>query len=126
MFHPGLQNNFNKTINLLMQTRSLKDILTNINDLDWKSAIFSKEKYPFQLTTEIYLASEEEMDKEDPNIIKVEGVVLLYILGTAIAQDIVENAQQQKPNVTVEELIKAFNYYYKNDAFIEFDNNNLA
>lgn len=41
-------------------------------------------------------------------------------LQVAQVQDIVDNARQQRPGASVEELVEAFLFYYDRDAFIDF------
>lgn len=44
---------------------------------------------------------------------------LVQVIPVETLQDIVSNALQQKSKATPDELFAAFNFYYKNDAFIE-------
>ncbi len=44
---------------------------------------------------------------------------LMQVVPVETLQDIVSNALQQKANATAEELFAAFNFFYKNDAFIK-------
>jgi len=41
-------------------------------------------------------------------------------------QQIVENAKQQKLDMDIDSLIEAFLYYYKCDAFMSFQYNQVA
>lgn len=45
---------------------------------------------------------------------------LTAILTIADVQDIVSNARQQRPHATQNELLDAFKFYVRRDAFIEF------
>ena len=36
-------------------------------------------------------------------------------------EDIIENAMDQIPHPSVDDYLKAFKYYFENDAFIDFD-----
>lgn len=45
---------------------------------------------------------------------------LARALQVAQVQDIVVNARQQQPEVSAEELVAAFLFYYDRDAFIDF------
>jgi hypothetical protein len=44
-----------------------------------------------------------------------------YALGTDAVSQVVSNALEQKPDASLETLLKAFLFYYDNDAFIELD-----
>jgi hypothetical protein len=61
---------------------------------------------------------EDEPDADIPEFAKTNN--LKRVLSVSNIQDIVSNARAQKLDVTVEELFQAFEYYYKNDAFINF------
>lgn len=43
---------------------------------------------------------------------------LIQALPVTVVQDIVTNAKAQKPTASMEDLFRAFQYYYENDAFI--------
>ena len=45
---------------------------------------------------------------------------LARALQVAQVQDIVDNASQQRPGASVEELVEAFLFYYDRDAFMDF------
>ncbi len=61
---------------------------------------------------------EDEPDAGVPEFAKQNG--LKETLPISTVKDIVWNARAQKANVTLEELLRAFQYYYKHDAFIAF------
>ena len=90
------------------------------------------EKYPWNYA--LYLPFDEVWTKDtrsavlDPNnitatthsFIQKEG--LKYALTIQTLQDIVINAREQIPAVSIEHLLDAFLHYYDNDAFIDFAN----
>lgn len=41
-----------------------------------------------------------------------------YALGISALQDVVGNAKQQRPGCSLSDLMKAFLFYHRNDAFI--------
>jgi hypothetical protein len=43
-----------------------------------------------------------------------------YALQAVQVQDIVINAREQRPGITVEDLVEAFLFFYDRDAFIDF------
>jgi hypothetical protein len=45
---------------------------------------------------------------------------LFWILDTDTVEDIVYNAQLQLGNPSIEQLVDAFNFYWKHDGFLEF------
>ncbi|MNN82388.1 hypothetical protein D3C81_1993180 [compost metagenome] len=61
-----------------------------------------------------------EDDEDDvPELAKDND--LIDALSIQTIQDIVNNAYEQKSNCTIEELLKAYLYYFDNDAFIDFE-----
>ncbi|MFC1790324.1 hypothetical protein ACFLZP_02470 [Patescibacteria group bacterium] len=90
-----------------MKKIKLSDVIQQVNELDWKLAIYSDEKEKsFEKDTVIYLANP---DKE-----RVDETKYFYGLSIQTLQDIIENASP-------EDLLKAINFYYKNDAFVDFN-----
>lgn len=77
--------------------------------LDSESATLESEEVPPELA--------DEPDAGVPQLAKRHG--LMQVVPVATLQDIVSNALQQKSNATPNEIFAAFDYYYKNDAFIE-------
>ena len=45
----------------------------------------------------------------------------LHALDIQTIQGIVYNAKEQKEQITVDELVEAYLFYFNNDAFIEFE-----
>lgn len=61
---------------------------------------------------------------DEPEVPEVAGRNGLgRALQVAQLQDIVDNARQQRPGASVEELVAAFLFYYDRDAFIDFNKN---
>ncbi len=108
------------------EIKMLKDVLENVEtqhqkgwlylpleknwDLNSKCAILESDEVPPEL--------EDEPDAGVPEFAKQNG--LKETLPISTVKDIVWNARAQKANVTLEELLRAFQYYYKHDAFIAF------
>ncbi len=92
--------------------QKLIEILKQIEDLEWHDAIYSEDKQPFKEDTLCAIFDPDEEEDADPK--------LNFIMNVSQAQDVVVNARLQKEEVTDEEFIEAFNFYYLNDAFIDF------
>jgi hypothetical protein len=58
-------------------------------------------------------------DIKEPAFAVANG--LIYVLDHQSIEDVLSNAKEQKSNVSISELVDALNYYWENDAFIEFD-----
>src|SRR5688572_15913689 len=65
---------------------------------------------------EIPSAQENDPQAGIPDMAKQNG--LMQVLPVTIVQDIIANAKAQKHDATQQEIFRAFNYYYKHDAFI--------
>ena len=78
-------------------------------NLEAPSATLESEEVPPEL--------EDEPDAGIPQFAKQNH--LMQVVPVETLQDIVSNALQQKSNATFEELLAAFNFFYKNDAFIK-------
>jgi len=79
-------------------------------NLDSPSAVLESEEVPPEL--------EDEPDAGVPEFAKQNG--LIQALPVTTVQDIVSNAKAQKPDATVVDLLKAFEFYYRHDAFYKF------
>jgi hypothetical protein len=76
--------------------------------LDSPCLILESEEVPPEL--------EDDPDAGIPEIVKERD--LMEALSVGQVQEIVTNAKSQKANVSDEELLEAFLYYYDNDAFL--------
>ena len=79
-------------------------------DLDSQCAILESEEVPPDL--------EDDPEAGIPVFAKKNG--LKQVLPVATVQDIVSNARAQRPRLDIGDLLTAFLFYYKNDAFIAF------
>jgi hypothetical protein len=106
------------------------DVLENIDDyspLAWiylpndeawglfsKSAVLESNEVP----------PEQEDDPEAgiPDIAMINNMI--QVLPVTVLQDIVSNARAQNAHVNLVDLFKAFEYFRKHDAFIDFTDTN--
>jgi hypothetical protein len=72
----------------------------------------------WQLGTKCAVLAESDVDGV-PDLAQQNG--LSYALGIAAVHDIVANAREQIKNVSLDQLLQAFLFYYDHDAFIAFD-----
>jgi hypothetical protein len=77
-------------------------------NLESRSAVLQSEEVPPEL--------EDEPDAGIPEIAKANG--LMQALPVTVVQDIVRNIRAQKPDATIVDLFRAFEFYYQHDAFI--------
>jgi hypothetical protein len=100
---------------------TLAKVLENANELPWEYALYlSPKEKPWHLNSRGAVLNLDncEEDEEDPIFARQNG--LIYTLNISNIQDVVDNAKQQKPDIDIDGLLKAFLYYYNHDAFIEF------
>jgi len=79
-------------------------------NLDSECAVLESEEVPPEL--------EDEPDAGVPEFAKANG--LIQVLPVGSIQEIVENAKAQNPDASIDDLFKAFIFYFRNDAFIRF------
>jgi hypothetical protein len=98
-------------------------LLTTAEQLPWTDALYlpSQEAWTIQTKGAVLNPDECEHDQDVPDFAAAQG--LQYTLGLHQIQEVVQNARQQKPDVTVDDLFRAFLHYYDHDAFIRFATN---
>ncbi len=99
----------------------LSYILKNSNQFDWSDALFLPEDEVWNKETEGMVLDPD--DVEDDVIDLPKDAIdnnLIYALSMQLIQSIVENVKKQRMEVSEEDLIEAFLFYYDNDAYIEF------
>lgn len=96
-------------------------ILINASELSWKDSLFLPKDEVWTLNTKCAVLNTDDLeeDEEEPQFASENN--LIYALNIHTVQDIVNNAWEQRSNCLEEDLLKAFLYYYDNDAFITFD-----
>ena len=102
-----------------LELNDLSEILTKIHDYPWDHALYLVGTYPWRKDTPCAVLNPDEIEDFPEKQIIAEKYRLNYVLSVQQAQDLTKNTHEQIKNVTSEQLIDAFNFYYKNDAFIE-------
>ncbi|MBP3351512.1 MAG: hypothetical protein J6L65_03820 [Lachnospiraceae bacterium] len=99
----------------------LSYILENINDFKWSDALFLPKEEVWELDTEGLIWDPDDVEDESDEVPKAAmDLGLIYALSIQDIQDIVYNAKQQKENVSADDLLEAYLYYYDNDAYVEW------
>lgn len=99
----------------------LSYVLENIDEFHWSDALFLPEDEVWNLDTKGLICDPNDVENESdevPQVAKEHN--LIDALSIQDIQDIVYNAKQQKENVSIDELLEAYLYYYDNDAFVEW------
>ena len=84
-------------------------------------ALYVVGTHPFDVDARCALLDVEELDDPDEHPALVGEHELNYTLSTDQMEDIIVNAQLQKTDVTPAELVDAFNFYLRTDAFIDLN-----
>jgi len=101
---------------------SLCEILQNINDYQWSDALYLPDEDKWTQNTKGVVLDPDDVDAEEDEIPKFAlDNNLIYSLDIQTIQGIIDNANQQKKDCTIEDLFDAYLYYYNNDAFIVFN-----
>jgi hypothetical protein len=102
--------------------QTLAEVLGSIESLPWNQALYLDMQRPWTEESHCAVLDPDDIEDadsdDDPEFAVRHG--LRYALTISATQDIVDNAQQQKVQPSMSDLIQAFNYYYDHDAFIEW------
>jgi hypothetical protein len=99
----------------------LRDVLINAEEYPWRDSVFLPENKNWNLDSECAVLNLDDLEiDEDVPPFAIDNH-LIYSLGIQDVQDIIINAREQHTNCTDEDFLKAFLYYYDNDAFIDFN-----
>lgn len=96
----------------------LSQVLNESENLPWDEALFLpvKDNWSPDSLAIVWSLDDLDDDQEIPEIAQLND--MKYVFGVSTVQDIVRNARMQKPESDINDLMKAFMYYYKNDAFV--------
>jgi len=99
---------------------NLGEVLSKIRSFRWDYALFIGGDFPFNYDSACAVLDPNDSDDPDtdPDYAIQHG--LRYALSAQDARGVVENAMAQKKDTDIKDLVKAFNHYYENDAFITF------
>ncbi|WP_163862708.1 DUF7716 domain-containing protein [Myxococcus eversor] len=97
----------------------LGNVLANIGSYPMRArALYVEEGAPFDVKARTMVLEHDLYSDELPEA--AQRFALRRTLSVLDASGVVENARRQKPDVSPAELVQAFNFYWKRDAFIDF------
>lgn len=97
----------------------MRDILNNIEEFKWSDALFLPEDEVWSLDTQGAIIDPDDVEDDSDEVPKfAKENNLMYALDIQTLKGIIRNASEQKTECTDKDFIKAFLYYYDNDAFI--------
>jgi hypothetical protein len=100
---------------------TLAEALEDIDKRPWNHALFVEGACPWRGDSRCAVLDPDESDdaEEDPPFATEHG--LTYVLTMADAQSVAKNVKQQMPSAGPRDLVRAFNFYVRNDAFIRIN-----
>lgn len=98
----------------------LLEVLNNADKFSWKLGLYLPKGEAWGPETRCLVWDVEDSDDPDTDPARATENGLSFTLFLQDIQSIRENARQQRSNVSLEDLLSAFQYYYENDAFIDF------
>jgi hypothetical protein len=103
----------------------LIEVLDSIGEFNWSDAIFLPKDEVWERNTMCAVLDPDDVeDDSDECPLFAMKNNLVYSLDVQITKSIVQNAKAQVHNITKEDLLVAFLYYYDNDAYINFEESN--
>lgn len=98
-----------------------RNVLLNAEQFPWNASLYLPKGEKWNLSSSCAVLTpdpnREDID-EEPELAEINN--LCYALHFSSIQDIVSNAKQQLPNADARKIFKAFQFYFENDAFIDF------
>ena len=96
-------------------------VLCHIDDFKWSDALFLPQNEVWNLQSSCVVLDPDDFYTSNNEICTHTAEdKFVYSLDIQNIQLICENAYDQKPNCTVEDLLNAFLYFYDHDAYLEF------
>ena len=98
--------------------QNLGEVLDSVDDLTWDDALYLAGEYPWTADTLAVVLDPDEIENEaePPSIVRQHG--LRYVLDMQSVHAIVIHARQEMTTPDNAYLLRAFNYYWKHDAFM--------
>ncbi len=103
------------------KVQTLADVLRDVSEFRWQHSLYLPGRGPWDEESVCAVLDPEDSDDPDEEPEEAQRLGLICALSVQITQSIVENAREQKPDVTLKDVTAAFNFYFDNDAYILFD-----
>src|SRR4051794_9206667 len=98
----------------------LGDVLANAETSSSRDALFLPMDEAWTLDTPSIVTDLDAINDPASEAINADGRTYQYALGIDTLIDVIVNAREQAKNVSRDEILEAFLYYYDHDAFIAF------
>ena len=97
---------------------TLQDVLADPAAYAWGSALYGPRDNAWAADTVVIVHDVDDVDEDTDLTTQVSAAGFDYVLDLQTVGSIVANARQQRPGATRRELLSAFQYYVRTDAFI--------
>ena len=98
---------------------TLGEVLQHAEGLPWRHALYLKQEDQWSVQTPAMVLDADEVEEDTEQSKAVSASGFRYVLNIQEVQGIVANAISQRPSPTSSDLLAAFFFYVRNDAFIE-------
>jgi len=101
---------------------TLAEVLASIDEeWLWKADLFIAGKYPWNPESNcfVFTGDEEDIPEVEEELKKTHN--MKHIIQTVDVVMIVDYAERQVADVTMQQLVDSFNYYWRYDAPLDFD-----
>jgi hypothetical protein len=102
----------------MRELQILLNVLKQPDKFNWTHSLFICGKIPYVANSNCAVLNEDELESSTDISGFISENGLKYALGIQQLQDVVKNLKNQEPNPTDAELVKAFNFYLQNDAYL--------
>ena len=99
---------------------TIRDILGVLDDLNGRHAIYFLPG-PVEIGTQCIVDDPDDTPLNAELPVSAQDAGFSMELGVEDVREIRENARQQGRGQTIDEMLRALNYYLENDAFLDFD-----
>ena|GEM_PF-6186751 len=103
----------------MFELKPLSQILNDIDSFSWACALYLPLDRPWTLQT-LGVVSDPDVLTDAADSVVVDGCVLGYALTVQQIQDVKASALAQRPDLSLQQLFRAFIYYCSRDAFLDF------
>ena len=99
----------------------LGEVLRNPERFPWNYALYAAPDLPFELNLPVLIWDVDDVDENTDLPAEAKSLGMVYVLGMQTIQGIVSNAKEQRPEASIERLLDALDFYYRNDTFVIWD-----
>ena len=96
----------------------LGDVLQCIEDFHWEDFLFAVTRPPWTSETRCAVLERDPYSDELPE--EARRLSLVPVLQVQDVKSVVRNAMRQRPDIQAADLVRALEFYFTRDAFIDF------